>query len=293
MGMGKTKIQWADEVWNPVTGCTKISAGCEHCYAERQARRLTMMGVSKYANGFKVTLHSDELDRRIIGTGKRVFVCSMGDLFHNDVPFGFIRLVIANIAEQPQHTFMILTKRPERMLQYWQWQETQTGCRIFPRNVWLLVTAENQVEADRRIPILLQIPAAVHGVSIEPMLEMIDLIHYLPQYDWRPTHEWYRAAYPDCGDQPIKIKHGLDWVICGGESGLNARPINSEWILEMRDMVHAAKVPFFFKQWGDAVWPGNGNVFAGGHYHHRESHGGDYFEGQQYHEFPNTTEAGK
>lgn len=197
--MSKTKIDWADMVWNPVTGCSKISEGCQNCYAERMTKRLQLMAPKKYSQGFAVKCHHEALQEPLkIKKSQRIFVCSMSDLFHNDVPFEFIDRVFAVMALCPQHTFIVLTKRPQRMAEYCQrlgkhaskdpvslasvefapegsffWKLTDIGWAL--PNVWLGVTAENQARADERIPILLQIPAAVRFVSIEPMLGPIDL----------------------------------------------------------------------------------------------------------------------
>jgi len=226
-----THIEWADEVWSPVTGCTKISPGCKHCYAERMAKRLRGRFGYPKDEPFQVTLHPE----RLIGPKKwkkprMVFVCSMGDLFHEDVPFDFIHQVFNVMADCRGigHTFLVLTKRPKRMLRFFK---SEDRLYIPPKNVWLGVTAENQEQADKRIPILLQIPAKVRFVSVEPMLGPIDLL--TDKYHWLE----FDGIYP-----------GLDWVICGGESGPVARPMNPDQARELRDQCKAAGVPFFMKQ---------------------------------------------
>jgi len=240
---------------------------------------------------------------------------------------------------------MVLTKRPDRMKMYFT-DLRQDGVtksmigdifarpgRYFPRlfdklplncafplpwplpNLILLTTAENQEQADKRIPDLLKCPARIHGVSIEPMLGAVDLGEYLPKYDWRPTYSWFQVANPDCGNQPLRIKRGLDWVICGGESGPGARPIHPDWIRGVRNQCQEAGTPFFFKQWGEWLTtysrdddPDARNLpheipgktrwlnLNGGHGFHGErvvfvhrvgkAATGDYIDGKQYHEFP-------
>ncbi len=221
-----TKIEWTDETWNPVTGCTKVSEGCKNCYAEKIGQRFTRIGV--YArtnlplydtNDFSdVLLHPDRLDQPLHWRKpRRIFVCSMGDLFHEDVPTTFIVKGMVTISHSKQHTYLLLTKRPKRMADFFE----DIGA---PANCWLGVTAENQATADERIPILLQIPAAVRFVSVEPMLSDIDF-----------------SGLPESGAE-------LDWVICGCESGQNRRPCKSEWARNLKDQCVGAGVPFFLKQ---------------------------------------------
>ena len=213
--MGNTKIEWAEKVWNPVTGCSKISPGCENCYAERMAFRLR--GRCGYPDGepFRVTLRPQRLEEPMRWRkSSMVFVCSMGDLFHDDVPDDFIHRVFATIGQCPQHTFIILTKRPKRMKAFIEDYYAYES----PTNVWLGVTTENQEMADRRIPILLQIPAVVRFVSVEPMLGPVDLARGCEK---------------------------IDWVICGGETGPNARPMHPDWVRSLRDQCQSAGVPFF------------------------------------------------
>lgn len=265
--MSKTKIDWADMVWNPVTGCSKISEGCQNCYAERMSKRLQLMAPKKYSQGFSVKCHPEALQEPLkIKKPQRIFVCSMGDLFHDDVPFEFIAQVYGIMSICKQHTFIVLTKRPQKALEFYQWCEKRQqelykepadqniyleylpGEIVGPytekygdespdeiplNNVWLGVTAENQTRADERIPILLQIPATVRFVSIEPMLSEIDL-----QYLCFNGADGF-GSLPD-----------LDWVICGGETGPGARPMHPDWVRFLRDQCAAANVPLFFKQWG-------------------------------------------
>lgn len=181
--MSQTRIEWADTVWNPVTGCTPVSEGCHNCYARRMAYRLRGRFGYPEDDPFRVTLHSEKLDEPFRWRKPRkVFVGSMGDLFHEDVPDEFIRKVFGYMHHFKQHTFMVLTKRPERMATFIRWYSDWVGFNAWPSeygHVWLGTTAENQDAADERIPILLQIPAAVRFVSVEPMLGPVDLTRYL------------------------------------------------------------------------------------------------------------------
>ena len=243
-----TKIEWTEATWNPVSGCTKISEGCKNCYAEKMANRLKAMGTKGYENGFAVTLHRDKLDEPLKRKKPTMyFVCSMGDLFHEDVPFEFIDSIWAVMAAAGQHTFQILTKRPDRMKEYLSQQKyssnslgiaiariagnkkTKDFLKPLP-NVWLGVTAENQEQADKRIPILLDTPAALRFVSVEPMIGGINL---------------------EIGENE-HIK--LDWVIVGGETGTGARPLRYEWVKDIQGQCEAANVPFFFKKWGKTAY---------------------------------------
>ncbi|HZU87410.1 MAG TPA: phage Gp37/Gp68 family protein [Anaerolineaceae bacterium] len=250
--MGNTQIEWADKVWNPVTGCTPVSAGCAHCYAERIAKRFW-----KDRPFSKVMCHEDRLDDPLRWKKPaRVFVNSMSDLFHPDVPALFTHRVFQTMLKCPQHTFMILTKRPGEMIQY---------VPVFPLgNVWLGVSVEDQKTADERIPLLLQTPAAVRFVSCEPMLGPVNLTNlyghiqigehvdlcvnalagkYAPAWAGRKTRTDKSLAELYAGK--------LDWVICGGESGPGARPMHPDWVMGLRDQCTSADVPFFFKQWGE------------------------------------------
>ena len=250
--MGNTKIHWAEKVWNPVTGCSKVSPGCQNCYAEKMAKRLAGRYGYPADEPFRVTVHPDRLGEPA-GWKKpqRVFVCSMADLFHDDVPGDFILRVFGRMNAAHQHTFMLLTKRPENALKFCQeyglmsseFGPTPSG-EVWPENVWMGVTAENQETADKRIPILLQIPAHVHFVSCEPILSKIDLTgEYLTgkcggRYPFPTLQTEHRTKW-------INL---LDWVICGGESGQQARPMNQEWAESLYDQCRVAGVPFFMKQ---------------------------------------------
>ena len=208
-------IEWTDATWNPVTGCTKISPGCKHCYAERLAARLLAMGNPRYKNGFKVTLHPDQLELPLRWRKpKRIFVNSMSDLFHDDVPEDFIKRVLLTAANSPWHSYQILTKRAQRL--------AKLAPRLaWPENVWQGVSIENE-EYAWRADHLRQVPAAVRFLSIEPLLGPINKLRL----------------------------DGIDWVIVGGESGPRARAMHPDWVRSLRDQCRKHDVPFFFKQWG-------------------------------------------
>lgn len=213
--MAKTKIEWTDKTWNPVTGCTKHSEGCANCYAEMMARRLRAMGQVKYANGFQLTIHEDDLDEPFRWKGSHnVFVCSMADLFHENVPFEFIDKIMNAIEETPQHRYQILTKRAERMEEYFH-------DRRVPDNAWLGVTIESR-RTKYRIKHLARISAKIHFLSCEPLLEDLGLLDLT----------------------------NIQWIIVGGESGIHARPMREEWVLNIKEQAFNNHIPFFFKQWG-------------------------------------------
>ncbi len=211
----KSKIEWTESTWNPVTGCTKISDGCKNCYAERMALRLKAAGSPNYANGFHVTLHEHALEIPLRWKRPRaIFVNSMSDLFHKDVPFDFISKVFDVMQRASQHRFQILTKRSERLL--------KLSARLsWPENVWMGVTVEN-ADCTFRIDHLRETDAAIKFISFEPLLGPISSINL----------------------------EGIDWSIVGGESGPKARPMEPEWATNIRDQSLDACVPFFFKQWG-------------------------------------------
>jgi protein gp37 len=238
---GVTKIEWTDATWNPITGCTPISEGCEHCYAQRMAQRLAGRYGYPKDQPFAVTVHHDRMVEPLAWRKpRRIFVCSMADLMHEDVPDVAIGDVIGMIKAAPQHRFMILTKRPRR-LSAWTW----------PANAWLGVTAENQDRADERLPHLLVMQSAVVlFVSVEPMLGPVNLKRYLGHPMPRP---WPVRVSADGGCPP----RGLDWVICGGETGPGAREMDVQWARSLRDQCKAAGAPFFFKKVGKGsyAWP--------------------------------------
>jgi len=232
--MANTKIEWAEKVWNPTTGCSHAgSPGCDNCYAKRMANRLKGRYGYPKDDPFRVIFHSDRLEEPLHWKKpSRIFVVSMGDIFHDDVD-GFWLSAIWSIIERAYwHTFLILTKRPERFGRL-------TPSLPFYKNIWLGVSVENQRTADERIPILLQIPAAKRFVSVEPMLNEVDFTYGTGVVTFSPDD-----------DNPAWLE-GLDWVICGGETGPKARPMHSDWVRSLRDQCQAASVPFFFKSWGE------------------------------------------
>jgi protein gp37 len=210
-----SSIEWTDATWNPVTGCTKISPGCKHCYAERIANRLQLMGQHRYRNGFRLTLQPDLLNQPLRWKEpKLVFVNSMSDLFHEEIPLGYIQRVFQVMTKADWHVFQILTKRAQRLVEL-------ASELDWPANVWMGVSVENQDHVSR-IDYLRRVPAAVRFLSVEPLLGPI-------------------------ADLPLEDIH---WVIVGGESGPGARPIKAEWVRDIRDRCRSFRVPFFFKQWG-------------------------------------------
>jgi protein gp37 len=208
-------IEWAEESWNPTTGCTKLSPGCDHCWAERMARRLQGMGSPRYARGFRVTTHPELLEQPLHWRKSRdVCACFMGDLFHREVPEEFIRQVFDVMARSPQHRFHVLTKRSPRLAEL-------SPRLLWPANVWAGVTVEN-TDYRFRSDHLRQTSAAVKFLVLEPLLGPIEAL--------------------DLRD--------IDWVIVGGESGPGARPLHIDWVRSVRDQCAASGVPFSFKQWG-------------------------------------------
>lgn len=243
-----TKIEWADETWNPITGCTPISEGCANCYARRMANRLRGRYGYPSDDPFRVTFHKSRLyDPLLWRKGRSVFVCSMGDLFHEDVQFDWIEQVFERMRENHLHTYMLLTKRPARVAEYWEWRKNvwlggQLTSR-WPEHVWLGVTAENQQRADERIPIMFQVPAAVRFVSIEPMLSDVDL-RVAPCRQCNHQGDVLHWPCPSCKGRRFEYP---DWVICGGETGPGARPMHTDWARSLRDQCVGASTPFFFK----------------------------------------------
>ena len=211
----KSSIEWTESTWNPVTGCTKISPGCKICYAERMSLRLQAMGQRNYANGFEPTLHERMLEKPLSWKKPQmIFVNSMSDLFHDEVPVAFILKVFDVMRRAFRHQFQVLTKRSERLL--------ELSLQIdWPDNVWMGTSVENQ-EYTFRIDHLRETDAKIKFLSLEPLL----------------------------GPLPDLNLDGIDWAIVGGESGPGARPMREEWVIQIRDRCEAAGVPFFFKQWG-------------------------------------------
>ncbi len=216
-----SKIKWTNETWNPITGCTPCSPGCQNCYAEMMSRRLKGRFGYHYQDPFQVTLHKAKFkDPLKLKKPRKIFVCSMGDLFHKDVPGHWIDAVFQITSLAPQHAFQILTKRPERMNKYLANIVSQYEIEI-PDNLWFGVTAENQQMADQRLQILIDTPVANKFVSIEPMLGPVDISSYI---------------------------HHLDWAIVGGETGVKARHMDPGWARAIRNLCRKHEVPFFFKQ---------------------------------------------
>ena len=239
-----TKIEWAKETWNPITGCTKISEGCQNCYAERMAKRLAGRFGYPADDPFKPgTFHADKLQEPLKWKRPRkVFVCSMGDILHDKVDGSDLVKVFDVMVKCPQHTFIILTKRADR-LAWFNLNGPLIGKEPLP-NLWLGVTAENQRTADERIPHLLRTEAVVKLVSVEPMLEAMDISY------------WLNGAPRLCGYDRWEQTHPpLDWCVVGGETGPGARPMRPEWAESLRNQCNMAGVPFFFKSWGNWVAP--------------------------------------
>lgn len=226
--MAQSSIEWTEMTWNPVTGCTKISAGCKHCYAEVMAKRLQAMGIEKYKDAFKVVLHEEAL--QIPYTWKKqkiVFVNSMSDLFHPKVPLEFIQRVFKVMNENPQHTFQVLTKRAERLL------EVNKELK-WSHNIWMGVSVEDE-KVVSRIDLLRQTDARTKFLSCEPLIGPL---------------------------KNMKLTN-IDWVIVGGESGKSSRPMNEDWVLDIMDQCNIANVAFFFKQWGGSNKKKSGRLLNG------------------------------
>ncbi len=224
----QSSIEWTESTWNPVTGCSKISPGCKHCYAERMALRLQAMGTPNYRNGFKVTLQEDALDLPLRWKRPQtIFVNSMSDLYHRDVPLSFIQKVFATMHRADWHRYQILTKRPERLI--------ELDAKLdWAGNIWQGVTVEHP-DYYGRIDLLRQSGAHVKFLSLEPLLAP------MPRLNLR----------------------GIDWAIVGGESGPGARPMAVEWVTEIRDQCRKAGVAFYFKQWGGVFKKRNGRQLEG------------------------------
>jgi protein gp37 len=301
-----TRIEWTDETWNPVTGCTKVSAGCQHCYAERlwpkvEGAQAAREGRAPQRSFTDVRVHFDRFDAPLHWRKpRRVFVNSMSDLFHESVDDVHIAALFGVMAAAPQHTFQILTKRPQRMREWFQWiardkEDPGEGCLRYTsqilgldfldrapydtpawplRNVHDGVSVEDQPTADERIPLLLETPAAIRFVSYEPALGPVDATPFLS------TQHSALSTDPK-----------LDWIIAGGESGPRARPPHPDWFRAVRDQCTAAGVPFFFKQWGewappiaeDGVPPG---AVEGRLYRVGKKAAGRLLDGREHSEYP-------
>ncbi|MDD5326278.1 MAG: phage Gp37/Gp68 family protein [Phycisphaerae bacterium] len=213
--MKKSKIEWTESTWNPVTGCTKISTGCKNCYAERMAKRLQAMGQPNYRNGFKPTCHPHVLDLPLHWKKPQmIFVNSMSDLFHKQVPKDFVLKIFEIMNKAPQHTFQILTKRATSL-------EKLSSSLPWSENIWMGVTVENS-DYKERIDCLRRTVAYVKFLSLEPLLDNVGVLNL----------------------------EGIDWVIVGGESGPKARPIKASWVRDIQEQCKEQNVSFFFKQWG-------------------------------------------
>lgn len=224
----RSSIEWTESTWNPVTGCTKVSPGCKHCYAERMAKRLKAMGQPNYANGFSLTLHEHALELPLKWKKpQRIFVNSMSDLFHMDVPARFIQKALDVMRRAHWHEFQVLTKRSERLL-------AMSSSIAWPDNVWMGVSVESQ-DYVFRIKDLRGTGAKIKFISFEPLLGR------LTELDLR----------------------GIDWAIVGGESGPGARPMEKKWVLDIKAQCKKSDVPFFFKQWGGVNKKKTGRLLEG------------------------------
>lgn len=234
--MSTSKIEWTEQTWNPITGCTKVSPGCKFCYAEVMAKRLQAMKTPGYENGFKLSLMPERLNQPLQRKKPtKYFVNSMSDLFHEEVPFGFIDQIFSIVENTPRHVYQILTKRADRMSQYFQDKKA-------PTNAWLGVSVEDQKYGIPRIDQLRKVDATIRFLSVEPLLEDLGIIDL----------------------------SGIHWVIVGGESGPNAREMKPEWVENIQEQCEAENVSFFFKQWGGWGADGkkrskkaNGRLFSG------------------------------
>lgn len=241
--MKKSKIEWTEETWNPTTGCSKVSAGCKNCYAEVMANRLKAMGAPGYENGFAFTIMPDRLEQPLRKKkSTKYFVNSMSDLFHEEMPVQFLDKIMEVIEFTPQHVYQILTKREDAMFEYF-------SKRNVPENIWLGVSVENIKNGIPRIDKLRNINASIKFLSVEPLLEDLGKVNLT----------------------------GIDWVIVGGESGANARPMKQEWALNVKKQCEEQNVAFFFKQWG--TWGSDG-------VRRSKKSNGRMLEGQEWNEYP-------
>lgn len=276
----KSAIEWTDASWNPVRGCSIVSKGCTNCYAMKVAHRfsgpgkayegLTMMSNAGPVWNGEITLVPELLRQPLHWKRpRRIFVNSMSDLFHEKVPFDFIDEVFRIMLQAHWHTFQVLTKRPERMLGWADSTNARHGDLLGcprggvpddpPKNIWLGVSVEDQAAADKRIPLLLEMPAAVRWISAEPLLGPIDISRWIVPLHWSwdakyktPKEAIAAGAYAERKPQALVSAYArfLNWVVVGGESGPDARAMHPDWVRSLRDLCTAAGVPFFFKQWG-------------------------------------------
>jgi protein gp37 len=226
--MAQSSIEWTEMTWNPTTGCTKVSAGCKFCYAEVMSRRLKAMGVEKYSAGFKIRTHENQLNIPYTWKhSKIVFVNSMSDLFHKDVPIEFIKKVFAVMNDNPQHVFQVLTKRAERLYEIHKQLK-------WTHNIWMGVSVENE-KVINRIDFLRKTKAKIRFLSCEPLI----------------------------GPLPNLNLKNIDWVIVGGESGQRPRPMDADWVLDIQEQCKKEGTAFFFKQWGGRNKKRNGRILNG------------------------------
>lgn len=275
--MGKTSIEWTERTWNPTTGCDRVSAGCDHCYALARARMNKAAGSPAYQNdghpltsgpGFALTLQPDRLEQPLHWRQpSMVFVNSMSDLFHDAVPIAFLRRVFDIMERCERHTFQILTKRATRL-------QRIAHELPWPPNVWMGVSVEDQAQVQRRAARLLTVPAAVRWLSVEPMIGPVDLGGLL-DYGWCPVHgfDWHECRGPnplDWRDRGCEQQR-LGWVVIGGESGHGARPFDPKWARDLIERCRGAGVPVFMKQMGaewarsHVAYKGNKRDVKGGH----------------------------
>ncbi|HEY0641563.1 MAG TPA: phage Gp37/Gp68 family protein [Pseudonocardiaceae bacterium] len=301
----RSAIEWTDATWNPVTGCTEVSPGCDNCYARTFAERWRGTRGHHFEAGFDLTLRPERLPVPLRWRRpRRVFVNSMSDLFHTDVPDRFIASVFAVMAMTPRHTYQVLTKRPgrmrsllsRRMFAHWVCEAGRelAGCQqdwmaagaMFGNhptptplpNVWLGTSVESQRWAEIRVPLLLDTPAAVRWISAEPLLGPVDLTRVqlvTPRALYRPAV--HLDVLQGLAVEPDELLDSrIDWVVCGGESGHGARPIDPDWARSLRDQCHQSGVPFLFKQWGGRT----------------PKAGGRELDGRTWDEYPSTGHAG-
>jgi len=226
--LNKTKIEWTESTWNPITGCSEKSTGCINCYAKKMAKRLHAMGNPRYKNEFEVTIHNDLFDFPLkVKQSKIIFVCSMSDIFHESISFEIINQLFDVMEKADWHVFQILTKRSERLLEF-------SKSRKIASNIWIGVTLEHE-SVIHRLEHIKEIDASVKFLSCEPLV----------------------GSLKDCDFS------GIDWIVVGGESGSNSRPIKEEWVLEIRDQCIDKDIKFFFKQWGGWNKKKNGKLLQG------------------------------
>ena len=257
--MAQSSIEWTEMTWNPTTGCNKISAGCKFCYAEVMSKRLKAMGQDKYKNGFKLTIHPESLKVPYEWKKpKTVFVNSMSDLFHKDIPLTYLKNVFKVMNETPQHTYQILTKRADVLAKY-----DAMGILNWTPNIWMGVSVEDE-RVMERIDYLRNIGAYIKFLSLEPLI----------------------------GALPNLNLTDINWVIVGGESGHNARPMKKEWVMEIKKECDRAEVAFFFKQWGKTEFNSNPNDPTINTDHPKHAKGGCNLNGKIYRRMPDRARTG-